>query len=233
MFTIFVNIALYFNLTIKRKFFTLSNLIFILTIITTFSTTGYIALSFTVLLYLLFYSKSKFKIVYLSCFIIGSVYVSNLDFLKVKILQQIKESDKTKGFGKSSGASRFGSVYIHYQVISEYPITGVGDGATRYIADFTDADSTANGVTFVFVKYGLFIGIFYYFLLLKSCKNIMKYYTKGNFFGYDLFILLLILAFSQDITVRLFYFFLIIWGMFIMAPKTSLKKHSVQAIKYM
>jgi len=224
MFTIFVNIALYLNLMFTRRLFDIKNIIFLITIITTLSTTGYIAVIFTLFVYSLFYSKSKLNIVYLVFLVAGTIYIANLNFMKSKVLEQINNSHH-------NASSRFGASVVHYQVISEHPITGVGDGASRFIADLTDADSTANGLTFVFVKYGVFLGILYYALLLYSCINTMKYYLNKKFLGYVYFILLLILAFSQDITVRHFYLFLIVWGVVVINPRIGLKKYKLNHYK--
>jgi len=219
MFAIFVNVALYFNLIIEKTFFSFRNIIFLLTIITTFSTTGYIALIFALLIYLLLYSKSKLNLVYIFCLIFGAIFIANLDFMQVKILEQLQGSE-------TNGVSRFGAVLVHLKLISEYPITGVGDGASKIISNYTDADSTANGISFAFVKYGIPLGIIYYALLLKACINIMYYYSKKKILGYAFFLLLLILAFSQDITVRHFYLFLICWGLFIFPLAKHSKKYN-------
>ncbi|MCO5935982.1 hypothetical protein NAF17_10570 [Mucilaginibacter sp. RB4R14] len=222
MFAVFINVALFFNIVISKKLINIRNIILITTIVTTFSTTGYIALIFIFLVYSIFYSNSKLSLLYVLAIVIASIYIANLDILKTKILNQY--SDKT-------GTSRFGATLIHYQVISEYPFTGVGDGASRYIADLTDAESTANGLTFVFVKYGVIYGLLYYMVLCRSCIYIMGAYSNRKIIGYSLFVLLLILAFSQDITVRHFYFFIIIWGTIIMAPNVRIKQIS-RRLKY-
>jgi hypothetical protein len=130
--------------------------------------------------------------------------------MQEKILDQINVANK-------NGESRFGAMLVHLKLINDFPITGVGDGISRYVANYTNASSTANGLTLVFAKYGIPFGLLYFVLLLISCINIINYYLlkKNILLGYCFFILLLLLAFSQDITVRPFYFFLIIWGLFI------------------
>jgi hypothetical protein len=210
MFVVFVNVALLFNLVIFKKLFAKRNIILIVTIITTFSTTGYIAFLFILLIYTIFYSNSKLKFLYLSLLFVISFYIANLDIIKDKIQNQ---------YSDTSGISRFGATLVHYQVITEFPFTGVGDGASRYILNLTDAESTANGLTFVFVKYGVLLGIAYYIMLCRGCISIMDIYTDKKIMGYCFFALLLILAFSQDITVRHFYFFIIVWGTIVVKPK--------------
>lgn len=203
MFTIFINVALFFNLMMRRKFATFKNIIFVITNITTFSTTGYIAFIFILFVYALFISKSKLNLLYVVALAAISLVVSNLDFMESKIMKE---------YADTKGTSRFQAAVIHYQIISEHPFTGVGDGTSEFVAKLTDADSTANGLTLVFAKFGLFVGLLYYLLLFKACSNIMGYFTMNKIASYSLFILLVILAFSQDITIRHFYLFLIIFG---------------------
>lgn len=208
MFAVFLNIALFFNLIKFKKLFSFKNIVFIITIITTFSTTGYLSMFFIFISYNIFYSSSKLRFLYISILLVSSFFLLELDFMQSKIESQISSANK-------DGASRFGAILIHLQIISDYPFIGVGEGVSKYMSKYTDADSTSNGISLVFVKYGIPFGIFYYVLLLKSCKNIVRYLTESsnNYLGYCLFILLLILAFSQDITVRHFYLFLIFWGL--------------------
>jgi hypothetical protein len=210
MFTIFVNIALFFNLIKTNRLITFKNIILTLTIVTTFSTTGYLGMFFIFISFILFHSTSKLKFIYIFPLIFISFYILNLDFMQEKILDQINVANK-------NGESRFGAMLVHLKLINDFPITGVGDGISRYVANYTNASSTANGLTLVFAKYGIPFGLLYFVLLLISCINIINYYLlkKNILLGYCFFILLLLLAFSQDITVRPFYFFLIIWGLFI------------------
>ncbi len=210
MFSVFLNIALFFNIIKTNKLFSVKNFIFILTILTTFSTAGYIGLFFLLIVFLLFISTSKFKLIYILTLLFLSFYIAKLDFMQNKIVEQIEVANK-------SGSSRFGALLVHLRLISDFPLFGVGDGVSNYIANYTDARSTANGITMVFVKYGIPFGLLYYILLLKSSLKIINYYLhqKRAYLGYCFFILLLLLAFSQDITVRPFYFFMIIWGLFV------------------
>lgn len=203
MFTIFINVALFINLMMHKKFVTFKNIIFIITNITTFSTTGYIAFIFILFIYALFISKSKLNLLYVIALAAISLVVSNLDFMESKIM---------KDYADTNGPSRFQAAVIHYQIISEHPFTGVGDGTSEFVSRLTDVDSTANGLTLVFAKFGLFVGLLYYLLLFRASSNIMSYFTANKIAKHSFFILLLVLAFSQDITIRHFYLFLITFG---------------------
>ena len=208
MFAVFLNIAFFFNLIKFKKLFSFKNIIYILTIITTFSTTGYLGMLFIFISYNIFYSTSKLRLLYILILLFSSFYLLELDFMQSKIESQILSAN-------IDGASRFGAILIHLQIITDYPFIGVGEGISQYMIKYTDAESTPNGISLVFVKYGIPIGIFYYVLLLKSCKNIVRHLAPkpNKYLGYCLFMLFLILAFSQDITIRHFYLFMIFWGL--------------------
>jgi len=208
MFAIFLNIALIFNIFLTRKLIQVKNLVFLGALITTFSTTGYIACFYILFVYSLFFSKSFYKIIFLALLVFASVEVSQLNFMQNKVEAQIQSSQNT-------GDSRFGAAIVHFRVIEDFPFFGVGDGASTVIKDFTQATSTANGLTYVFVKFGIIVGILYYVFLYRSCNRIFYLLSGNRSFGIYFFILLLILSFSQDITVRPFYFFLVIWGLHI------------------
>lgn len=208
MFAVFLNIALFLNTIRFKKLFSSINIIIFITIITTFSTTGYLAMFFICITYNLFYSSSKIKFLYIFILLLSSGFIFELDFMQDKIAGQISSAN-------DDNSSRFGAILVHFEVMKDYPFLGVGEGISKYVSMYTHSESTSNGISLVFVKYGIPFGILYYYLLFKSCKNIIQHIIQKHdlSLSYCFFLLLLILSFSQDITIRHFYFFMIFWGL--------------------
>lgn len=206
MFAVFLNIALFYNLIASRRFLGITNIVLFVTILTTFSTAGYLGLFFSLITYLIFFFKNRLKFILIPFLVICVFYsFQYLDFLQNKILDQFQVY-------KNQDYNRFGAAFVHLKILREYPMLGIGKNSGEIISHFTDSKVLANGITNLFIVYGIPIGILYYILLLMSCIRIMALYTNKKIIGVCFFLLLLILAFAQDITTRHFYYFLIFVG---------------------
>lgn len=210
MFVVILDIALFFNLLKGNSLFSYKSILLIITIITTFSTTGYIGMFMTISLFVYLNTRSKFKFIFVPLIILIAYNIFSLDFMGEKIANQIDNADV-------SGVSRFGAILIHMQLIKEYPLLGIGDGLSTYMSLYTDANSTANGLSLVLVKFGIIVGLLYFVFLFRACISIVRTYSTRYTYltGSVFFTLLIILGFSQDVTVRFLYFFLIIWGIWL------------------
>lgn len=203
MYAFFLNISLffvyfgYYKINAKLKY------IYIIALLTTFSTTAYIGFLFTLTSNLIIFSKSKYRYLHLLIIIIFSIFIFQFDFIGDKISNQIGEST-------SNRENRFGAMLTHIEIISNYPILGIGVADFNQIFELYKVESLANGVTLVFLCFGLIFGLIYYYLIFNSCNKLLKTTTTKSTL---LFLLLIILSFSQDITIRYFYFFIISIGL--------------------
>lgn len=196
VFAIFLNIGLFFNLFLKKVFFEITNILFIICIITTFSTTGYIALIANITFFTLANKKidSYFRIILILFLILSIPAISSLPFMKEKVNSQIEESDISY--------SRFGAAVVHWNIIKDYPLTGLPYDETTY-SKYADSISP-NGITEIFLRYGLIVGLLYYFFLFRATNFLMQLIGyKGK--GYMLFLLLILLIFSQTMGNRPIY----------------------------
>lgn len=200
IFVIFLNIALFLNLFLKKKFIERANIIFVTCIITTFSTTGYIVL----LLNLAFFAFAGKKIsinnrIFIILLLLIMIpFISSLSFMKGKIDNQIEQSDVSY--------SRFGAAIVHWKIIQDYPLTGLPYDETTY-SEYAD-NISPNGITEIFLRYGVIVGFLYYLFLYNSSVFLMRLigYKKK---GYMFFIILILLIFGENMGNKPIYLILL------------------------
>jgi len=188
LYSVYLNIALFLNLFIKKRIFNKTNLLFILSIITAFSTMGTIALLINLSLFGLLNKSLSFpiRVLVFSLLITTISAISSLPFMTEKINEQIADSDVSY--------SRFGAAVVHFKIIKDYPLTGLPYDKTTY-SKYAD-NISPNGITQMFVRYGIIAGFIYYIFLFRTSSTVMKLFGEKNK-GYALFIILVIVLFSE------------------------------------
>lgn len=211
IFACFLILALLFNTVEKKSILDKRSLVFIISIITTLSTSGYIALFVIIISFQTLFSKQRFKYVpifFIAIAIIG-IYFQN-DFLHKKVNRLFNiEMQANPDIYMERG--RFLSAKLDLMDIKNYPFFGRGRNfITRY--DNFDEESfritgslgntpygRTNGITNFAVKYGL-IGFFYYFMLMIMSFKAYNYaHGINKVFSYCMLGAVLIIGFSQCI----------------------------------
>lgn len=206
MFTVFITFALALNLFSGKKLFSRDNLVLIVTNITTFSTTGYIAMLFLIVSYIFVKNKNIItKLLSLLSMPIFLYWISSLDFMKDKIVREAGNTDLAY--------SRFGALYYHLEKIELSPIVGWGVNEwPQTLMDTIMSNNGAvspNGLSFVFVFWGIPMGIMYFIYIYRSIYTISHF---NKIYQICVFLIILVLVFSQDVTTRPFFFLLLILG---------------------
>ena len=202
MFAVFINIALCLNI-IKSKCINKTSCIFIIASISTLSTSSAIMTICIISYYLFFINKVRISsIIYF--FIVGVVVIIFLesDFGLEKIQHDISNE---------TSYSRFGAIAYHMELIQKY--FWFGQGFNSY--GNTLLQTSPNGLTIVLLFWGIPVAICYYILLYRGCKHLCKIYTHELKFKnvVILFLTFLIVAFSQDVTTRHFYYVVAMYGL--------------------
>jgi len=194
-----LNMVLAFNLIKNPKIFNLYNFIFMVAIITTLSTAGYVAM-FIILLVRLIIARNVYVLLLVPIILFFGIYFFNkLEFLSNKIDSQY--SHEVKGSGDRG---RFASAKMDLLDLEEHPFFGRGmtkntrfEGVSSWVGDEAPRDLT-NGLTNNLVKYGI-IGSIIYFLLLSTSFKKYSTYQKGFKYTYVIpFFALLVVSFGQD-----------------------------------
>jgi len=201
-FTVFLNIALMFNIFVNNKLFDKKNVLFIIAIITTLSTAGYLSLFFTVVAVLLLLNPSVKKILALAPMIIlFTVFIINMPFLLPKIKDNVI-------IAENDNSSRFGSALSDYQLIYKNPVLGYGkDIQNKYGTSTWNMKKMHrnNGITNFITEWGLIIFIIYFVNYKKSFDNICNYYQTDKSLSYVFLIVILLLGFSQALFQYTFF----------------------------
>ena len=138
-------------------------LIAYLTIISTQSTGGYIYMFLHFLFFNTTIQKNK-GLLYPLVLIMGMIAFTNISFLQEKIIGFINDSDVTNEHHYFNGRLNF---TFMMSLFLQEPIFGIGQRSQLLSAGIIEG-SLLNGYLSILVTYGIFVFIFYNFLLLKS-----------------------------------------------------------------
>lgn len=202
MFACFFNVALFLNLNYSgKKWITF---LLVAATISTFSTGGIIGLLFVLFSYFQLHSNRNilsyiFGMMFLMFLFL---YLSNLSFIGLKVMEQLDNA--TMG----TDTSRFGAILTQAKMVEFSPIIG-GESIEQY----TESGTLSSALLLPFVNFGIFVGLYIYVLLFKSCVYNSVQWGKGKNEGFYLFILILILSISQTITLNMFILVMMFCGL--------------------
>lgn len=212
LFATMIVIAIVFNILLNNGKINIRNrsfFILLLALLTTFSTTGYVAMLLILILnYINGTSLSIFKrIVVTSLLVIGSIYVYNLPFISGKLEAQSKtENYKTSGnleYWESTGQAltvqRFEGIQLDLLNLYDKPLFGYGVARSNsFIArNISYCLITSNGLVKPFAMFGIFFALPIFIFFYISSKKLSKAFQYSNF--RLLFISILILSISYDL----------------------------------
>lgn len=214
-FAVYLMIALLFNFNDDKKILSSKNLVFIICLVSTFSTAGYIAL-FIFLIYVNFDLIKKNALYYLVFFMvisIGYFIYFNTEFMGDKIKNNIEISDETT-------TSRFGSALADIEDFKRSPVFGLGRAGAKenFAKELTIENHRNNGIFNLLAIYGLPITIMYFGLIFQSFVSMRKTYNLNNYFPIIALIIISILGFSQGIFLKPFMY------SFLFIPSILIKK---------
>lgn len=163
----YLTIGVAFEMILLRKV-TTRVVIFLVALLSTFSTMGYLAVAFFFLLYFLFLETNKtLKWVILPVLLAGIVYlIFEVDFLANKIAAQVKGFEEGQIYlGQSDDDTRIGSTILDLKDFQRSPLIGTGPSDETRYGKSEILFMRTNGVTDMLVRFGLigFVFIFWFF----------------------------------------------------------------------
>jgi hypothetical protein len=212
-FAIYINIAIFFNL--MRNKFNLKNnkhlWVFIPTLATTFSTTGYSI--FILLIFFYLYNQNVVKMILLIPFIaIITIIMFTFPFMSNKIVDNLEYDTETMLYYSAKydnhySPQRFQSLQIDFIDFLNNPIIGYGGHQEERWTNQIGANiSTASGIGEIMAQYGIAGIIFVLLSLWKSSGQYMLLYDiRGRFFP---FIMILFISISYSLMTS---FFMCVW----------------------
>ena len=215
-FAIMIVLGIYCNILRNGVKFKKNNNIWwlLLTLLTTMSTTGYL-ITILVFVISIFRHLKKINPVYIFFLVPLVIYLFSLDFMSDKIsnqidlnstmsstLEQFGYHNQTTQQGKYiASLGRFESMYFEFDNLIHDPIVGYGRD-TRNSYFYNNISSNfylTGGIIKVLSMYGLFLGLYFYFLLYKSSGKLNSLYKGGSKFL--LFVIILLSSVSYDIFI--------------------------------
>ncbi|MFC4269734.1 O-antigen ligase family protein [Polaribacter marinivivus] len=201
-FAVFLIFAILFNIIKTKSLIDKKNKFFIVALITTFSTAGYIAFFILVSGYYLMNKKVSHKLL-LILFVFASISIyTTTSFLEEKVKHNISLADETT-------SSRFGSALADYNLFKQSPLFGWGRGPMRYggqkIIFFGKDQHRNNGVFVQLATYGILGSLLYFYLFYKSIFRINKYYNFIKGYSFVFFATIMTLGFSQSLFSKPFF----------------------------
>ncbi len=203
MFSVFINIGLAISTLANSSSRNLDKMtkLFVITSFTTLSTSGYIATFFVLIYYYAIIRRQVKSILYIGLLIVPFIIFINSDFGAEKIIDASQND---------ASHSRFGAIAYHISLMRNNPFTGIGFHSDT---DF-GLEVSPNGLSLIFLFWGIPAAIVYYILLFKSTKMLITNLNDVVFSIKNVllvYLVLLLVAFSQDITQRHFYYMLMIY----------------------
>jgi hypothetical protein len=197
-------IALFFNLIKHNTIFNKPGWIFIIGIITTLATTGYLALVIFVIYYVTIVKRlSLLKIMLIPAILVISLVVfSEVSFLKEKIISHSMEIQKGKKIKKDTRKTRFVSFILDFREAVKSPLLGVykQDRDQKVILNKGGIDIIAhrtNGIGALLKRYGFIFFFLYFYLCYYSFKKILVCHRNNSNLSIFGVALVLLIGFSE------------------------------------
>lgn len=203
IFCIYLIIAFYLNAIRENKIITKYNIVFIIAIITSFSSTGYVVLIVALAFVILQRGGgiTFSKIFLLVMLLIGTYYISSLDFMTEKITENAVSTNES---------SRFFAMVYHWQQIVKSPFIGYGPYLERA---FSNLVMSPNGWTHLLRIWGIPFSAYLLIAFFKGAGNFFREEDNSFFKRIGLFVIVMIAVFPQTLSVSYFYFFLYFYSL--------------------
>jgi hypothetical protein len=197
----FLMVALLFSIIIEHQIFTRRNVVFLIAIITTYSTAVFIGLAVLLLGYGIWIVKNKFVQIISPFLIIIMSYLAftHLDFVSERINRSINYY-QNREVAKFEKRDRMVSAIVDIETFVHYPIFGTGREVTNRFGSksFDVMEHRNNGVTDFLVKYGLIFFLYYFYMMRQTFICFASpYIEKKERWGNIALSVILVIGFSQ------------------------------------
>lgn len=206
-FQTYINLALIFELFYFKNITKKRLIIYVATLITTYSTTGYIAalyIAFVYVVYLLLMTNAESKRVAKNSFFILIVVVIaiaiflSLDSSMADLVFDKFDIYKETGYGATgemtSASVRVDAFLKPFKMILKYPMFGAGERGMKYFA----YNEGYNMNTCTFMNFFSFFGVFYGCIMMKLFWDFCKRFSKNNYIRILIFFGVFLITSSED-----------------------------------
>lgn len=209
-FQTYINLALLFELFYFKNITRKRMIIYVATLVTTYSTAGYIAglyIAYTYVMYLLFSSSNENKngarnlffiltIVLIAVVIFLSLDTSMSNWVFGKFTQYRETGYGT--MGRTTASVRFDSFVRPFKIFWQYPMFGAG---TRGMVNFAYNEGY-NMNTCTFINFFAFFGVFYGAMMMKMFWDFSKRFSKNKLIVCMIFFAMFLITSTEDYRVN-------------------------------
>ena len=207
----YVVLAYMFNTIRQRSFINRNNNIFLITLLSTQSTTGFVCLfAFLLVVFLIYYEYlAALKVLVVGALFVGAVMVYyQLTFLSAKIAIEFEniKTDIERG-----GDSRVASAILDWRDISRFPLTGRGIwDETRIDAKFKYVLRN-NGLTNLAARWGVIFFFIYFYWFYRSLYEYCHTYKSNLWMAVAILLIIWVASFSEDYYESPFFLSMLFW----------------------
>lgn len=197
----FIIIAMIFNIVKTKRLGGKVNAVLLLGLISTFSTTGFIAVAYLYGAYYLISQSLLKKMIVLPLLLILFAYsFLSIDFLSKKVMRKLSFTDQTYN-------TRFKSAQSDLFDFVSSPIVGLGRSQKTRFNEETNKRKIHrnNGVTNFLAMYGVFVFIFYFTLILWTFRALCNYYNFNIRFAPFALGAIFLIGFSEIYFTKVFF----------------------------
>lgn len=218
VYMMYLNVAIIINLFSYKKPVLRNLIVYILAMITTMSTAGYVILLLIIFVYFaLKKSKVGVFVILVSAMLLAFSYnyISNMDIYVDTIGKFNTTSDKY-----ASAEARYASTTAPLYIMLHNPVTGTGLGMftsefESYVNRVYHVSYTREGTsTNTLLNLGAIYGVFMLFLLLYYLMNFVKkiHSTKSSIINALLIVAFLLMLSNEEVYYTVFFMTLIMYG---------------------
>lgn len=221
-FAVILLIAICFNTVLNKNFFNKKNIIFLIALATTYSTTAFVLLPLAISPYIYRLIKKNILLMLISVFgfIVLFNFFVNSEVIGGKISEQIENperglEDQFIEYSKYgiSGLSRFASIVVDYPKLIDNPILGLGVdlSITTINSIYTDWGKEyrrSNGLMLLLLKFGLLFSLIFFFFWYRG----FLFITNEKITAMFILFLFIALGFSNDLILSPLFFTFISFG---------------------
>lgn len=228
-YAVFLNLALITNTYLTGKKFSRRNIVFILAILTTISTAGYISL-FIILSYFIWNQRTNILIKILSLivfFVVSFNLYQSEEFLKSKIEKQFENQIQSaiEEEGKHRAESgRFFAFYTSFELFKQNPIFGRGiifATSQKASGEMHEQASYTYGLMGILACYGIIFGVFFTLNFWKGFKILSLITNQKTGYVAFSFIAINLALSSQIFIMSLFCIYILMLGINYSYPKSK------------
>jgi hypothetical protein len=187
------------------------NWLFYITIISTQSTTAYIALFVFILSYLLFQNYSYISKSLVIFFGIAGVFAfQQIPFLGDKIINENNEAQEAIEI--KGGDTRIASAILDWNDIKRYPFTGRGIWPETRIDKIYEFVIRNNGFTNFLAEWGFLFFTFYFYYYYKGIKYYCEMHNTNRFIPFAFLLIIWLISSSENyFSLPVFWAFLFLY----------------------